>query len=227
MTLSIIIPVLNEEKNLKVLLPYLKKNANGNIEIIVADGGSKDDSLEVAKSENAIVVPSERGRAKQMNAGAKAATGSVLYFLHADTLPPNDFDKHILESVKKGKPAGCFRMRFDSNHWWLQLAGWFTRFNVKSFRGGDQSLFVTKKLFNEIGGYDEEYIIYEDNMLIAELYKRNTFTILPQAVTTSARRYREKGVWRLQYHFWKIHFMKRMGYSPERLYEYYKKFIAK
>lgn len=225
MPLSIIIPVLNEEENLKVLLPYLKNNASGNIEIIVADGGSTDTSAEVAKKESTIVVFSEKGRAKQMNAGAKLSTGAILYFLHADTLPPKGFDKLILDAVQKGNRAGCFRMQFDSNHWWLKLAGWFTRFNWKMCRGGDQSLFISKSLFEEIGGYDENYIIYEDNVLIAELYNRNAFTVLPQPVITSARRYREKGVWRIQYYFWKIHFKKLTGTSASDLNNYYIKKI--
>jgi rSAM/selenodomain-associated transferase 2 len=227
MTLSIIIPVLNEKENLKVLLPYLKNNSGGDVEIVVVDGGSTDASLAVSQIEGINLVHSKKGRAIQMNAGAKAASGAILYFLHADTFPPKGFDKLIIDTVKSGNQAGCFRMRFDSNHWWLKLAGWFTRFHLKMCRGGDQSLFITKKLFDEIGGYNENYIIYEDNVLIAELYKRNTFTVLQKAVTTSARRYEEKGVWRLQYHFWRIHLMKRLGHSPDRLYEYYKEFIAK
>lgn len=226
MNISVIIPVLNEEENLKVLLPYLKKKANGNIEIIVADGGSTDASVVVAEKEGTLLIRSEKGRARQMNAGAKAASGAVLYFLHADTLPPKGFDNLILDTVQQGNQAGCFRMRFDSNHWWLQLAGWFTQFNWKICRGGDQSLFITKKLFDQMGGYDKSHIIYEDNILISELYKQNAFKVLPDAVTTSARRYHEKGVWRLQYHYWRIHLMKRLGHSPERLYRYYKEFIA-
>lgn len=226
MTLSIIIPVLNEEENLKVLLPYLKNNASGPIEIIVADGGSTDTSVAAAINYKSKIVQTEKGRAKQMNAGAKAASGTILYFLHADTLPPKSFDTLILKAIEKGHKAGCFRMRFDSKHWWLKLAGWFTRFNWKICRGGDQSLFVTKKLFEEIGGYDENYIIYEDNVLIAELYKQTSFTVLPKAVTSSARRYLDKGIWQLQYHFWRIHFMKFFGAKPDKLYQYYKTKIA-
>jgi rSAM/selenodomain-associated transferase 2 len=227
MTLSIIIPVLNEEENLKVLLPYLKNNSFDINEIIVVDGGSIDASVKVAENESAILIRSEKGRARQMNAGAKGTSGDILYFLHADTFPPKGFDQFIIEEVKKGNPAGCFQMRFDHNHWWLRLASWLTKFRWRACRGGDQSLFITKSLFNEIGGYDENYIIYEDNILIDELYKRNTFIVLQKAVTTSARRYEEKGVWRLQYHFLRIHLMKRLGHSPDRLYKYYKEFIAK
>lgn len=226
MTLSIIIPVLNEEENLKVLLPYLKENAFDTNEIIVVDGGSQDATSLIAKNENAKLIASDKGRAKQMNAGASVATSEILYFLHADTFPPKGYDTLIKEGVKAGKNAGCFRMKFDSHHWWLRLAGWFTRFNWKICRGGDQSLFITKSLFEKIGGYDENYMIYEDNVLINELYSQKTFTVLPKTVTTSARRYVEKGVWKLQYNFWVIHFKKWRGLSPKQLFDYYKKNIA-
>lgn len=225
MTLSIIIPVLNEEENLKVLLPYLKENAFDTNEIIVVDGGSQDATSLIAKNENAKLIASDKGRAKQMNAGASVATSEILYFLHADTFPPKGYDTLIKEGVKTGKNAGCFRMKFDSNHWWLRLAGWFTKFNWKICRGGDQSQFITKKLFEEIGGYDENYLIYEDNVLINKLYRQKSFSVLPETVTTSARRYLEKGVWKLQYHFWVIHAKHFWGASPAKLYQYYEKYI--
>ena len=81
-----------------------------------------------------------------MNAGAKAATGSILYFLHADSFPPKNFDQHIINEVEKGNSAGCFRLKFDSNHWWLRLASWLTQFRWRACRGGDQSQFITKKI---------------------------------------------------------------------------------
>lgn len=225
MTLSIIIPVLNEEENLKVLLPYLKENAFDANEIIVVDGGSQDATSLVAQNENAKIIASDKGRAKQMNAGASVATGEILYFLHADTFPPKGYDTLIKETVKAGKNAGCFRMKFDSHHWWLRLAGWFTKFNWKICRGGDQSLFITKSVFEEIGGYDENYLIYEDNVLINKLYRQKSFSVLPGTVTTSARRYLEKGIWKLQYHFWVIHTKHFWGASPVKLHEYYEKYI--
>src|SRR5690606_6336964 len=88
-----------------------------------------------------FLINSERGRAKQMNLGAQKAKGNILYFLHADSFPPQHFDTFIINEVINGKQAGCFRMQFNSNHWWLKLAGWFTKFNWKICRGGDQSLF--------------------------------------------------------------------------------------
>lgn len=230
--ISIIIPVLNEEKTIGVLINHLTKSSSDkNIsEIIVVDGGSEDNTLfeasKFSEKTNLLVLKSPKGRAKQMNFGAKKAKGTILYFLHADSLPPKDFDQAILKEIKRGNPAGCFRMQFDHNHWWLQLAGWLTQFSWRACRGGDQSQFITKNLFKEIGGYNEDYIIYEDNILINELYKRKQFVVIQKKLTTSARLYRRKGIWKLQYHFWTIYVKKFFGATPEQLYRYYKKYIA-
>lgn len=229
--ISIIIPVLNEAENIGRLLRYLTENSSSkNVsEIIVADGGSSDRTVEIIKNfilRDIILISSKKGRAKQMNVGSEASTGNILYFLHADSFPPKDFDQFILDKIQKGHEAGCFRMQFDSNHWWLKFAGWFTKFNLKVCRGGDQSLFITKALFNTIGGYNENYTIYEDNILIGELYKRNQFTVINQKITTSARLYKKVGVWKLQYHYLIIYLKRWLGASAEEMLSYYKKNIV-
>lgn len=229
--ISIIIPVLNEANNIGKLLLHLTENSSSeNIsEIIVVDGGSTDRTIETVKDfkrTDVKLISSSKGRAKQMNIGTKASTGDILYFLHADTFPPKDFDNFIIDKITNGHQAGCFRMQFDSSHWWLQLAGWLTQFNLKACRGGDQSLFISKSLFNTIGGYDENYMIYEDNILIGELYKRRQFTVINKKIKTSARLYKKVGIWKLQYHFWTIHFKKWLGASADEMLAYYKKNIA-
>lgn len=92
-------------------------------------------------------------------------------------------------------------------------------------RGGDQSLFVAKTLFNQLGGFNESYIIYEDVEFISRLYKKSKFKVLPQEVITSVRRYLKMGWLRLQYHFGVIHLKHFMGQGPEALYGYYKKYV--
>ncbi|WP_412559937.1 TIGR04283 family arsenosugar biosynthesis glycosyltransferase [Winogradskyella sp. MIT101101] len=228
--ISIIIPVLNESETIKDLLYHLIDNASLNSisEIIVVDGGSTDDTKDIVKSLdlNIVLLDSEKGRAKQMNFGAKHAKGDILYFLHADSFPPNRYDKFIIDEVHKGNNAGCFRLQFDSNHWWLRLASWLTQFSWRACRGGDQSQFITRALFDEIGGYDENYIIYEDNILINELYKRNEFVVINKKLRTSARMYDKHGVWKVQYHFWTIYVKKWFGASADEMLAYYKRHLC-
>jgi rSAM/selenodomain-associated transferase 2 len=231
--ISIIIPILNESKTIVSLLQYLIINSSStNIsEIIVVDGGSKDESFKLVSDFNllndkVILISSDRGRATQMNLGKQKATGTILYFLHADSFPPNGFDQLIINEVKKGNLAGCFKMKFNHHHWWLRLASWLTKFQWRACRGGDQSQYITKELFKEIGGFNEHYMIYEDNLLINELYKRNLFKVIQKSIVTSARLYERKGIWALQYHFLTIYLKRWMGASAEDIYNYYKKHIA-
>lgn len=223
-SISIIIPILNEKDYIGKLLNYLLINSsNANIaDLIVVDGGSTDSSQKIVQGfSNVVLLNSEKGRAKQMNLGAKYAQGTVLYFLHADVFPPKHFDQLIIDKVEKGHKAGCFRMQFDSKHWWLRLASWLTQFNWRPCRGGDQSQFITKELFDAIGGYDEDYIIYEDNILINALYKRNEFVVINKKIKTSARLYKKVGVWKLQYHFWVIYVKRWFGADADTLLSYY------
>jgi len=229
--ISIIIPMLNEAEHIGKLLQHLIENAKqkNRLEIIVVDGGSTDNSVEIVKTftqTNIKIINSSKGRSKQMNAGAKAATGTILYFLHADSFPPKHFDYFILNKIKKDNYAGCFRLQFNSNHWWLRLAGWFTKFNFKACRGGDQSLFTTRDLFDKIGGFDESYIIYEDNIFISQLYKLKQFTVINKPIITSARLYKKHGIFNLQFYFWMIYLKKWLGASASELHEYYKEKIG-
>lgn len=227
--ISIIIPILNEAEGIETLLKYLISNTSKTTisEIIIVDGGSTDGSQNIVKQyKEVVLITSQKGRAKQMNIGAKHASGNILYFLHADSFPPKKFDTLIIESIKKGNKAGCFRMQFNSTHWWLKLASWFTKFNWRVCRGGDQSLFINKSLFFTIGGYNENYIICEDSVLIKELYRRKSFTVINSKLKTSARLYEKLGVWKVQYHFLVIHLKKWLGENPMSLHTYYKKHIG-
>ncbi|GIZ10153.1 TIGR04283 family arsenosugar biosynthesis glycosyltransferase [Flavobacterium sp. UMI-01] len=226
--ISIIIPMYNEVETIQSSLSYIERVISKNIdyEIIVVDGGSTDGSPEkIIPSETIRLIQSPKGRARQMNTGAQKATGNMLYFLHCDSFPPANFDLEIFKQFEKGNLAGCFRMKFDWNHPLLLISQWFTRFNHSSCRGGDQSLFISKELFENINGFNENYIIYEDNEIIERLYAKKQFVVIPNYLITSARKYKQIGVWKLQYHFGVIHLKKKMGHSINSLQEYYNRNI--
>ena len=224
MKISIIIPVFNEEIFLPKLIDYLLKIQNPEFtnEIIVVDSGSEDKTLEVLETYSKIIIlKSKKSRAIQMNIGAKQATSEILYFLHCDTFPPINFDSKIVNQVQNGNLSGCFKMKFDNNHFILKVSQWFTKFNFQAFRGGDQSLFVEKQLFEKLNGFNENLIIYEDNELISRLYKNSKFVVIQKTITTSARKYLKNGIWKLQFHFMMIHFKYWLGSSQENIIAYY------
>jgi rSAM/selenodomain-associated transferase 2 len=171
------------------------------------------------------VLFSKKGRAIQMNFGAKNANSEILYFLHSDTFPPKNFDYEIINQVQNGKFSGCFKMKFDHYHIVLKISQWFTQFNFQFCRGGDQSLFVQRELFAKLNGFNEKLSIYEDNEFIQRLYKNSKFTVIQETVTTSARKYLKNGVWKLQFHFMIIHVKYWLGSCQEKLVEYYVKNI--
>lgn len=226
--ITVIIPAYNEESYIKATIKRLWEFDEDNLleEIIVVDGGSTDKTVEKAKSEGVTVVSSlKKGRAAQMNCGASAAKGGILYFLHADTIPPKGYTSDIITAVNAGYSAGCYRLSFDYNHWFLKANCWFTRFDVDSIRFGDQSLFVTKNKFGEVGGFCEKHIVLEDQDIIRRLKKIARFTVMQKPVLTSSRKYLENGICKTQSIFFIIYFMYRLGFSQEKLLMAYRKLI--
>jgi rSAM/selenodomain-associated transferase 2 len=228
MKISIIIPTYNEAENIGKVLDYLRKNSSEQSlhEIIVSDGISDDQTLEIARSMGAKIVNYKNtGRAKQMNAGAKVASGDIFYFLHADSYPPAGFDDDILLTINKGYGAGCFRMKWDMDHPVLNFFAWFTRFNCQWCRGGDQSLFITRGLFNQLQGFNESYRFLEDYEIIPRIKKQARFKVIQRDIITSARKYRKNGVIKLQLHVAKTYIMRMLGIDVEKVAQAYYKGI--
>lgn len=227
--ISIIIPTYNEADQIaQTITGTQAANGKYEAEIIVVDGGSTDDTISIAEQCGATVAKSERkGRAGQMNKGASIAKHNMLYFLHADSIPPNDFTTLVLRAYKDGAKSGCFRLAFDYDHWFLTSNAWFTRFDVNAVRFGDQSLFVTKEVFEKSGGFREDLLMMEDQEIIHRLKKHGSFKILNDVVTTSARKYLDNGVYRMQGIFYRIWAMYYLGYSQEQMLKVYKRMIKK
>ena len=227
--ISIIIPTYNEADQIEQIIRKTQEaNGEHQIEIIVADGGSTDETVPIALRSNVITIVSDKKeRAAQMNKGASVAKGDVLYFLHADSIPPKNFTGSILNAVKKNFSSGCFRLSFDHSHWFLKTNAWFTRFNVNAIRFGDQSLFVTKDVFQKTGGFNESLLMMEDQEIIHRIKKYGKFKVMNDVVITSARKYVDNGVYRMQAIFFRIWLLYYLGYSQQRLLKLYKKLIHK
>lgn len=226
--ISVIIPVYNEESYIEATIDHVRENDVDNLlkEIIIVDGGSTDKTVEKAVSKGVTVLKSvKKGRAAQMNYGASAANGKILYFLHADTIPPIGFSSDIINAFNKNFSAGCFMLSFDHKHWFLKANCWFTRFNVDTIRFGDQSLFVAKDQFDIGSGFCERHLVLEDQDIIRRLKKITRFTVIKKPVLTSARKYLENGVYKTQAIFFIIYFMYRLGFSQQRLVSTYRYLI--
>ena len=230
MKISIIIPAYNEEKFIKKLISYLGSldTCGFSREIIVVDGLSADHTVSHAKDAGAIVLQSKsRCRSIQLNQGTEVATGDVYYFLHADTFPPRSLFSDLHQAIGENFEAGCYRLSFDQSHWFLRLNAWFSRFDFNAFRYGDQSLFVTRAAFQQITGYNKTLKILEDNDIITRLRKRVRFKLLDKVVVTSSRKYLEHGVFRLQFSYYLLYFLYKLGGSQDFLLKIYRFLMGK
>lgn len=226
---SIIIPTYNEADRIAQTINKTHA-ANGKLEaeIIVVDGGSTDETMRIATACGAKAIVSEpKGRAAQMNEGASIARYNFLYFLHADCIPPNDFTTQLLDVYNNGVKSCCFRLAFDYNHWFLKANAWFTCFNVNAFRFGDQSLFVSKDVFEKAGGFKEDLIMMEDQEIIHRLKSYGRFQVLHDEVIASARKYQDNGVYRMQGIFYLIWAMYYLGYSQAQMLKLHRRLIRK
>ena len=224
--ISVIIPTLNEDAFIGTLIRYLKFHAAGYIQIIISDGGSIDNTTSAAVREGAEVVSGiKKGRAAQMNYGASFATENILYFVHADCLPPKNFYNKITESIECGFMLGRFQTKFNSKKRLLKINAFFTRFDWIICNGGDQTLFFKRDIFLQIGGFNNDYLIMEDYEIVKRARQLFPYAILKDKVLVSARKYDNNSWIKVQHAHHTIIKMYRSGASQKALVEKYKQLL--
>jgi len=227
MQISIIIPVYNEAENIERLINYLELHKAGAVaEIIVVDAGSTDSTINIAKKTGALtVLSSQKGRAAQMDFGANLAKGEVLYFVHADTLPPPSFALDIIAAVKAGFHLGRYRTKFNSRKWYLKINAWFTRFDWFICMGGDQTLFIRQDLYKTTGGFKKDMLIMEEFEFVPRARKGVAYKIFKKPALVSARKYDTNSWWRVQMANKKIVEMYKKGESQTNMVNMYRKML--
>ena len=224
MRLSIIMPVLNEETILEHQLLHLKKLCEQyECELLIVDGGSQDQTVAIAEKYG-HVIRAARGRAAQMNAGAATANGEALLFLHADTqLPPDAFRAIERALQAPDVVGGAFQICFNCDQWSYRLVASVTNLRSrlrKSFTG-DQAYFIRASSFRAIGGYPEQPLM-EDLEIVVRLKAIGNFVLLPQYVITSARRHTRLGLLPSVLFMWYLRVLYTFGTSPARLQRMYR-----
>lgn len=191
--ISIIIPTLNEARTIQQILASSQTGTN--VEVIVADGGSQDDTAAIASAWGAKVLSVPKGRAKQMNLGAAAATGEILLFLHADTRLSLGFDAMVRAALLQPNAiAGAFRLQIDSPLSSLRIIEWGVNWRSRFLQMpyGDQAIFIKSSVFHQLRF--PELPMMEDFELMRQLRRKGRIVILPIPVLTSARRWLKQGV---------------------------------
>ncbi len=222
MRLAIVIPTLNEEAVLSASLD--RAHQAGDI-VVVSDGGSEDHTLEIARRRATRVVTSEAGRGRQLNRGAAAAIeegATALLFLHADTRLPPDARTMVQEALESGALGGGFPVRFDSTRRIFRLGARIVNLRTRLLRAplGDQAQFVKASVYSAMGGF-QSWPILEDLDFISRLRRQGRVAVLETPVTTSARRFTERGIAKTIAINWLIWGLFLVGVEPDRLARMY------
>jgi rSAM/selenodomain-associated transferase 2 len=217
--LSIIVPVLNEEAGIAAVLAAFADLRRFGHEVIVVDGGSSDRTVELVRPLADLVIAAPRGRASQMNAGAAQANGDTLLFLHADTRLPSAADCAIVEGLRRsGRVWGRFDVEIEGGHPMLRViaAMMNLRSRATGIATGDQAIFVTRAAFAECGGYPDIPLM-EDIALSRRLKRVSRPLCLTARVTTSGRRWEQRGVFRTILLMWRLRLAYFLGAEPHAL----------
>ena len=222
--ISVIVPALDEAGGIGAALAALQGMRTRGHEVIVVDGGSRDRTAEIAAPLADRVIHAPRGRARQQNAGAAAARGEVLLFLHADTVLPADADRIVLEGLaRSGRGWGRFDLRLSGNGGALRLLEWTInlRSRLSGIATGDQAIFARREWFERAGGFPDIPLM-EDVALSTTLRRRGRPLCLHARAVTSSRRWEERGLLRTVVLMWRLRLAYALGADPSRLAERYR-----
>jgi rSAM/selenodomain-associated transferase 2 len=221
--LSIVMPTLNEAAGIGDLLAALQPLRHRGHELIVVDGGSTDGTAALARRFADAVLDAPSGRATQMNAGAAAARGRVLLFLHADTWLPPLADVLIRKAMASGRPWGRFDVRIEGRPRLLRVVAALMnlRSRLTGIATGDQAIFVTREAFERVGGFPAQPLM-EDIELSRRLKRLGRPACLRERVCTAGRRWEQRGVWRTIFLMWRLRWRYWRGVSAARLAEAYR-----
>ena len=223
MNVSIIIPVLNEAHHIALMLDALQGYRQQGAELIVVDGGSHDATCEIARPLSDKLIQTEKGRARQMNAGAKVARGELLLFLHADThLPEQSYSKLLAAYQQNGVCWSRFNVRLSGRQFIFRVIEWFMnrRSCLTGIATGDQALAIRRDLYHQVNGFPD--IPLMEDVAISKCLKKSVRPLcLNEYVETSSRRWEQNGVLRTMVLMWWLRLAYFMGMSPARLAEYY------
>ncbi len=195
------------------------------VEVIMVDADSIDATRSIAATLVDRMIDSERGRAAQMNAGAKAASGDTLLFLHADSIPPANADELIALGLSHPQFRwGRFDIQIAGSHRMLPVIAWFMnhRSRLTGIATGDQGIFATRKAFDAVGGFPSQPLM-EDVAICASFLRGSRPICIDALITTSGRRWEKHGVWRTIFLMWRLRLDYFMGADPASLYRAYYK----
>ncbi len=219
--ISVIVPVYNEENSLPSLLPLLD-SLKGEYEVLFSDGGSTDGTLELLAGRR--VITGAKGRGVQCNRAGAVARGEVLFFLHCDSIIATDALFQIQAALDRGARWGCLTLAFDDTSFFYWFGGLMSNLRVRwgHIAFGDQGIFMTRALFEEVGGFPE-YPIMEDYELSLRLKKMKIYPIqVKSRIITSSRRFREGGIFRATWNMRRLQAMYRQGVDLETISRRYR-----
>ena len=220
--LAIVVPMLDEAATLPALLVHLAGWRARGCEVVLVDGGSRDDSVEMARAAGFRVLIAERGRARQMNAGAQACGRALLLFLHADTRLPEAADAMVCAALAV-EAWGRFDVHIDGRPRMLRVVAALMnlRSRLSGIATGDQAIFVRRDVFEAVGGFPDQPLM-EDIELSCRLLRVSRPACLRARVRTSGRRWEQRGVWRTIALMWRLRWAYWRGVPAERLAEAYR-----